>query len=108
MKQFVEALKPLEKATRELSAEQGVSFSKAIPLLNAILYELRKYVIDEDERQVPDDDDETHVPESQGSSDPPKSEEAQQVVAGLIVSIGRRWLCYEEDKIYSTCTLLDP
>jgi len=26
----------------------------------------------------------------------------------LIASIDRRWLGYEEDKIYSTCTLLDP
>jgi len=32
-------------------------------------------------------------------------QEAQQVVPGLIVSIER--MGYEEDKIYSTCTLLD-
>ncbi|XP_065895779.1 zinc finger BED domain-containing protein 4-like [Dysidea avara] len=67
---------------------------------------LRKNVVDDDETQVPDDD-ETQVPESQGSS-VPTSEESQQVVVGLIASIERRWLNYEEDKIYSICTLLDP
>jgi len=55
-------------------------------LLNAILFELRKYVVDEDETQVPDDDDETQIPESQGDGDPPRSEEFQQVIAGLIAS----------------------
>ena len=62
MKQLVQALKPLEEETQELSAEQRVSCSKVIPLLNAILLKLRKYVVDEDETQVPDDDDdETQV-----------------------------------------------
>jgi len=42
------------------------------------------------------------------NSDPPRPAEAQQVIAGLIVSIERIWMGYEEDKIYSTCTLLDP
>ena len=74
-----------------------------IPLLNALLFELRKNVLDDDETQVPDD--ETQVPESQGSS-VPSSEESQQVVAALIASIERRWLNYEEDRIYSICTLL--
>ena len=77
-----------------------------IPLLNALLFELRKNVLDDDETQVADDD-ETQVPESQGSS-VPRSEESQQVVAGLIASIERRWLNYEEDRIYSISTLLDP
>ena len=77
-----------------------------ISLLNALLFELCKNVLDDDETQVPDD--ETQVPESQGSS-VPGSEESQQVVAGLIASIERRWLNYEEDRIYSICTLLlDP
>ena len=63
----VQVLKPLEEATQELSAEQRLSCSKVIPLLNAILFELQKYVVDEDETQVPDDDDddnETQVPSS--------------------------------------------
>ena len=30
------------------------------------------------------------------------------MVTGLIASIERRWLSYEEDKIYSICSLLDP
>ena len=76
-----------------------------IPLLNALLFELRKNVVD-DETQVSDDD-ETQVPESQGSS-VPSSEESQQVIAGLIESIERRWLNYEGDRIYSICALLDP
>ncbi|XP_065895786.1 zinc finger BED domain-containing protein 4-like [Dysidea avara] len=94
------------KATRKLSAEQRVCCSNIISLPNALLFELRKNVVDDDETQVPDDD-ETQVPESQGSS-VPTSEESQQVVVGLIASIERRWLNYEEDKIYSICTLLDP
>ena len=109
MKELVEILKPLEEATRELSTEQRVSCSKVIPLLNALLFELRKNVVDDDENhetQVPNDD-ETQVPESQGSS-VPNSEESQQVVTGLIASIERRWLNYEDDKIYSICSLLDP
>ena len=56
---------------------------------------------------VPDDD-KTHMPESQGSSGPPSSEESQQVVCGLIASIERIWLNYDEDRIYSVCTLPDP
>ena len=32
-------------------------------------------------------------------NDPHKSKEAQQVVAGLIVSIERRWLGYEEEDL---------
>ncbi|XP_065895790.1 zinc finger BED domain-containing protein 4-like [Dysidea avara] len=95
-----------KEATRKLSAEQRVCCSNIIPLPNALLFELRKNVVDDDETQVPDDD-ETQVPESQGSS-VPTSEESQQVVVGLIASIERRWLNYEEDKIYSICTLLDP
>ena len=106
MSELIQILQPLEEATRELSAEQRVCCSNVIPLLNALLFELRKNVVDDVETQVPDDD-ETHVPESQGSS-VPTSEESQQVVVGLIASIERRWLNYEEDRIYSICTLLDP
>ena len=106
MSELIQILQPLEEATRELSTEQRVSCSKVIPLLNALLFELRKNVLDDDETQVADDD-ETQVPESQGSS-VPRSEESQQVVAGLIASIERRWLNYEEDRIYSISTLLDP
>jgi len=76
-------------------------------LSNALLFELRKNVVDDDETLVPDDD-ETQVPESQGSSGPPSSEESQQVVPGLVASIEWRWLNYDEDRIYSVCTLLDP
>ena len=115
MKELVQILEPLEEATRELSTEQRVSCSKVIPLLNALLFELRKNVVNDDETQVPDDDDdtqvadddETQVPESQGNS-VPSSEESQQVVTGSIASIERRWLDYEDDKIYSICSLLDP
>ena len=67
MKQLVQVLKPLKEATHELSAEQRLSCIKVIPLLNAILFELQKYVVDEDETQVPDDEDddnETQVPSS--------------------------------------------
>ena len=48
----MQMLKPLEEATRELSVEQTVSSSKVIPLLNAILHELQKNVVDDDETQV--------------------------------------------------------
>ena len=47
------------------------------------------------------------MPESQGNI-VPSSEDTQQVVTGLIASIERRWLSYEEDKIYNICSLLDP
>ena len=77
LNKLVQILKPLEEATRELSVEQTVSCSKVIPLLNAILIELCKNIVD---------DDETQVPESQGSNIP-NSEESQQVVTGLIDSI---------------------
>ena len=106
MSELIQILQPLEEATRELSAEQRVCCSNIIPLPNALLFKLRKNVVDDDETQVPDDD-ETQVPESQGSS-VPTSEESQQVVVGLNASIERRWLNYEEDRIYSICTLLDP
>ena len=106
MSELIQILQPLEEATRELSTEQRVCCSKVIPLLNALLFELRKNVVDDDETQVPDDD-ETQVPESQGSS-VPTSKESQKVVAGLIASTEQRWLNYEEDRIYSVCTLLDP
>jgi len=106
MSELIQILK-LEEATRELSSEQRVSCSKVIPLLNALLFELRKNVVDDDEILVPDDD-ETQVPESQRSSGPPSSEESQQVVSSLISSIERRWLNYDEDRIYRVCTLLDP
>ena len=105
MSKLIQILQPLEEATRELSTEQRVSCSKVIPLLNALLFELRKNVFD-DETQVSDDD-ETQVPESQGSS-VSSSEESQQMIAGLIELIERRWLNYEEDRIYSICALLDP
>lgn len=106
MSELIQILQPLEEATWELSTEQKVSCSKVIPLLNVLLLELRKNIVDNDETQVPDDD-ETQVPESQGSS-VPSLEESQQVVAGLIASIEYKWLNYEEDRIYSICTLLDP
>ena len=66
MKQLVQILKPLEEATQELSVEQRLSCSKAIPFVNAILFELQKYVVDEDETQVSDDDDDDN--ETQVSS----------------------------------------
>ena len=106
LKELVQILQLLEEATRELSTEQRVSCSKVIPLLNAILFVLHKNVVDEDGTNVPDDD-ETQMPEIQGSS-VPSSEETQQVVAGLIASIEMRLLGYEEDKIYSMCSLLEP
>ena len=49
LEELVEILQPLEEATRELSAEKTVSCSKVIPLLNAILCELRKHIYDDDE-----------------------------------------------------------
>ena len=54
LEELVQILKPLEKATRELSVEQTVSSSKVIPLLNAILHELLKNVVDNDKTQVPE------------------------------------------------------
>ena len=63
MSELIQIPKPLEEATRELSTEQRVSCSKVIPLLNALLFELRKNVVDDDETLTPDDD-ETQVPES--------------------------------------------
>ena len=45
-------------------------------------------------------DDETQVLESQESS-VTSYEETLQVVVGLIASVERRWLGYEEDKVYS-------
>ena len=98
LEELVQILKPLEEATRELSVEQTVSASKVIPLLNAILHELQKNVVD---------DDETQIPESQDSS-ASISEDCQQVVSGLIQSIETRWIDYENDDIYSISTLLDP
>ena len=53
----MQILKPQEEAKRELSAEQTVSSSKVIPLLNAILHELQKNVVDADETQVPESQD---------------------------------------------------
>ena len=94
-------LKPLEEATRELSAEQTVSSSKVIPLLNAILHELKKNVLDEDETQVPD----SQETEENSTS---MSEDSQQVVLGLINSVETRWIDYENDEIYSVSTLVDP
>ena len=63
-------------------------------------------VIDDDETQVPDED-EAQVPESQGNS-VLSSEDIQRVATGLIALIERRWLSYDEDKIYSICSLFDP
>ena len=97
LEELVQILKPLEEATRELSAEQTVSASKVIPLLNAILHELQKNVVD----------DETQIPESQDSS-ASTSEDCQHVISGLIQSIETRWIDYENDDIYSISTLLDP
>ena len=90
-------LKPLEEATRELSAEQTVSSSKVIPLLNAILHELKKNALDEDETQVPD----SQETEENSTS---MSEDSQQVVLGLINSVETRWIDYENDEIYSVST----
>ena len=56
MSELIQILQPLEEATWELSAEQRVCCSKVIPLLNALLFELRKNVVDDDETQIPDDD----------------------------------------------------
>ena len=81
MSKLIQILKPLEEATRERSTEQRVSCSKVIPLLNALLFELHKNVVDDDVTLAPNDD-ETQVPESQGSSGPPSSEESQRVISG--------------------------
>lgn len=62
------------------SVEQTVSFSKVIPLLNAILHELHKHVVD---------DDETQVQETQDSS-VTIPEDCNQVVLGLIHSTETR------------------
>ena len=56
MSELIQILQPLEEATWELSTEQRVSCSKVIPLLNALLFELCKNVLDDDETQVPDDE----------------------------------------------------
>ena len=56
LKDLVQILQPLEEATQKLSAEQRVSCSKVIPLLNAILVELQKNVVDKDEMNIPDDE----------------------------------------------------
>ena len=106
MKECVQILQLLEKATRELSTKQRESCSKVMPLLNAILFELHANVMDDDETQVPDED-ETQVPESKENS-VPSTEDTRQVVTDLIASIERRWLSHEEDKIYSMHSLLDP
>ena len=78
----MQILKPLEEATRELSVEQTVLSSKMIPLLNAILHELQKNVVD--------NDDETQIPESQDYT-AYIYEDSKQVVLGLIHSIETRW-----------------
>ena len=91
MEELVQILKPYEDAIRELSMEQTVSSSKLIPLLNAILHELQKNVVYNDE---------TQTPESQYHT-APISEDSKQVVLGLIHSIEIRWIDYENDDIYS-------
>ena len=52
LEELVEILQPLQEATRELSTEKTVSCSKVIPLLNALLCELRKHIYDNDETQI--------------------------------------------------------
>ena len=98
LEELVQILKPLEEATRELSVEHTVSSSKVIPLLNAILHELQKNVVDNDETQIPESQDYTAS----------ISEDSKQVILGLIHSIETRWIDYENDDIYSISTLLDP
>ena len=98
LEELVQILKPLEEATRELIVEHTVSSSKVIPLLNAILHELQKNVVDNDETQIPESQDCTAS----------ISEDSKQVVLGLIHSIETRWIDYENDDIYSISTLLDP
>ena len=98
LEELVQILKPLEEATRELSVEHTVSSSKVIPLLNTILHELQKNVVDNDETQIPESQDYTAS----------ISEDSKQVVLGLIHSIETRWIDYEKDDIYSISTLLDP
>ena len=98
LEELVEILQPLEEATRELSAEKTVSCSKVIPLLNAILCELRKHIYDDDETQIPETQDNHNV----------KSKESQKVLAEIIDSCNRRWVNYEDDDIYAVSTLLDP
>ena len=98
LEELVQILKPLEEATRELSVEQTVSPSKVIPLLNGILHELQKNVVDNDETQIPESQDYTAS----------ISEDSKQVLLGLIHSIETRWIDYENDDIYSISTLLDP
>ena len=87
----MQILKRLEEVTRELSVEHTVSSSKVIPLLNAILHELQKKVVDNDETQIPESQDYTAS----------ISEDSKQVVLGLIHSIETRWIGYENDDIYS-------
>jgi len=54
-------------------------------LLNAILIELHRNIVDDSETQLLYECDETQVPESQGSNIP-NSKESQQVATGLIDS----------------------
>ena len=62
--------------------EQTVSSSKAIPLLNAILHEMQKNVVDNDETQISESQDYTaFIPEN-----------SKQVVLGLIHSKETRWI----------------
>ena len=75
-----------------------MSSSKVIPLLNVILHELQKTVVDNDEIQIPESQDYTVS----------ISEDPKQVVLGLIHSIETRWMNYENDDIYSVSTMVDP
>ena len=100
LEELVQILKPLEEATRELSVEHTVSSSKVIPLLIAILHELHKNVVDNDETQIPESQDYCNTASI--------SEDSKQVVLGLIHSIETRWIDCENDDIYSISTLLDP
>ena len=98
LEELVEILQPLEEATRELSTEKTVSCSKVIPLLNALLCELRQHIYN---------DNETQIQKMQNNHDP-KSVESQEVLAEIIGSCNRRWVDYEDDDIYAISTLLDP
>ena len=62
--------------------EQTVSSSKAIPLLNAILHEMQKNIVDNDKTQISESQDYTaFIPEN-----------SKQVVLGLIHSTETRWI----------------
>ena len=98
LEELVDILQPFEEATRELSSEKSVSCSKVIPLLNALLCELRKYIYDDDETQILETQDNHNT----------TSQESQNGLVEIIDSCKRRLVNYEDDDSYAISTLLDP